>query len=374
MGLTGNIILNLYSFIILVILYTQTRKKASIYLLQDKLFTQILWLTGLLLFLDILGRMDGSPDTIYPVLNRIGNFLIFFLNPVLPALWFMYVHEQLYQNKKKTKRLLLPCGIIFAVHTVLLTISQYTGWFYSIDAQNVYYRGPLFFLSVCFVAGFLVASVILLVKNRQWLEKNQYHSLLFMAVPPFLATVLHTLFYGISIVLNGVVLSLLIIYLNVQNRSLITDYLTGVYNRKGFDMLLREKIRASAGGKSFSAILLDLDHFKGINDTFGHDTGDKALQKAVELLKECVRATDFIARFGGDEFVLLLNTSVRQELEAVVKRINAAVARFNKNGNHPFTISLSVGYAVYDAKAQQSAEDFLKLLDKMMYQMKQGNA
>ncbi len=374
MGLTGNIILNLYSFIILVILYTQTRKKASIYLLQDKLFTQILWLTGLLLFLDILGRMDGSPDTIYPVLNRIGNFLIFFLNPVLPALWFMYVHEQLYQNKKKTKRLLLPCGIIFAVHTVLLIISQYTGWFYSIDAQNVYYRGPLFFLSVCFVAGFLVASVILLVKNRQWLEKNQYHSLLFMAVPPFLATVLHTLFYGISIVLNGVVLSLLIIYLNVQNRSLITDYLTGVYNRKGFDMLLREKIRASAGGKSFSAILLDLDHFKGINDTFGHDTGDKALQKAVELLKECVRATDFIARFGGDEFVLLLNTSVRQELEAVVKRINAAVARFNKNGNHPFTISLSVGYAVYDAKAQQSAEDFLKLLDQMMYQMKQGNA
>ncbi len=374
MGLTGNIILNLYSVIVLFIVYIQTRKRASMHSLQDRLFFHILWLTAMMLFFDVLGRLDGRPGTIYPLLNSAGNFMLFLLNPILPTIWLLYVHEQLYQRKKGIKRILIPCLVVFSIHTLLLIATQYTGWFYTIDAQNVYRRGPLFLLSGGIVAGLLLTSAIIIFRNRKWMEKSQYRSLLLFAAPPFIATLLHAMIYGVSIVLNGIVLSILIVFLNIQSRSLITDYLTGVYNRKGFDMLLREKIKTSSPGRTFSAILLDFDHFKGINDTFGHDTGDKALQKSVELLRDCIRSTDFIARYGGDEFVILLNTSVKEELEAVVQRINSAIEKFNQDGGHPFTIGFSAGYAVYDADAQHNAEYFLKLLDLMMYQMKQGQA
>ena len=372
MGLVGNIVINLYSMAILMVLYMQARKKTGRNTMQDRLFQWILQITALMLVMDTLGRFDGRPDTMYPLLNRAGNFLVFLFNPVLPALWLMYVHAQAYQENKRTKRLLLPCGILCGIHALLLIVSQYTGWFYSIDAQNVYHRGPLYLVSVSFMMTFLLSAVAVIVRNRKNIEKKHYRSLLFFAFPPFLAAVLHSLFYGISIVLSGVVLSVLIVFLNIQNRNLLTDYLTGVYNRKGFDMHLKEKIRLSAGGRTFSAILLDFDRFKTINDTFGHDMGDRALQKSVELLRGCIRSADFIARFGGDEFVLLLDASDRKELEAVVERIKSAVGKFNRDGGEPYVVGFSAGYAVYDATKQPTAEDFVKLLDQMMYQMKQG--
>jgi diguanylate cyclase (GGDEF)-like protein len=319
-----------------------------------------------------MGRFDGRPDTIYPLLNRVGNFLEFILSPVPTALWVVYAHARIHQDEKPDMQSLIPSITLLAVHTLLVIVSQFTGWFYTIDALNVYHRGPLYMVSPVFTFSYLLAAEIMIVHNRKRMERSQYLSLLFFVIPPFVAMLLHVSIYGISIVLDGVVLSILIDFLNVQNKNLITDYLTGVYNREGLDIQLKERIRTSVSGRTFSAILLDLDRFKSINDTYGHDMGDKALQKSVELIRDCIRSTDFVARFGGDEFVILLDTANKQELTAVVQRINSAVDAFNKGGSQPFAIGFSAGYAVYDTAAQPKAEDFVKLLDQMMYQMKQG--
>ncbi len=372
MGLAGNITINVYSIAILLILYVQSRKKASRNMLPDRMFIWILRTTALLLLLDTLGRLDGRPDTIYPLLNQTGNFFLFLLSPVPTAIWVLYMHAQVHQEEKINKRLLISCLIVLALHTLLVIGSQFTGWLYTIDAQNVYHRGPLYLVSPLITLFYLLSAVVMIVLNRKRIEKSHYLSLLLFPVPPFIAMLLHISIYGISIVLDGVVLSILIVFVNVQSKNIITDYLTGAYNREGLDMHLKEKIRASAAGRAFSAILLDFDHFKAINDTYGHDMGDKALQTSVDLIRDCIRSTDLVARFGGDEFAILLDTADKHELESVVKRISSAIENYNKSGSQPFTISFSVGYAVYDAAAQPAAEDFLKLLDQMMYQMKQG--
>ncbi len=372
MGLAGNITINLYSVAILLILFIQARKKTGRKMLADKLFFYIIYVTTLLLITDTMGRFDGRPGTIYPLLNRIGNFCVFTLSPVPTALWVVYAHARIHQDEKPDMQLLIPCIMLLAVHTLLVIITQFTGWFYTIDSQNVYHRGPLYMVSPALTFVYLLAAEIMIVRNRRRMEKSQYISLLFFVIPPIATMLLHVSTYGISIVLDGVVLSILIVFLNVQNKNLITDYLTGVYNREGLDIQLKERIRTSAYGKTFSAILLDLDHFKNINDTHGHEMGDRALQKSVELIKDSIRSTDFIARFGGDEFVILLDTANKQELETVLHRINSAVDVFNKSGGQPFAIGFSAGCAVYDTVAQPKAEDFVKLLDQMMYQMKLG--
>ena len=118
--------------------------------------------------------------------------------------------------------------------------------------------------------------------------------------------------------------------------------------------------------------MLDLNHFKSINDTFGHDVGDSALKVSTKLLKSCLRANDFIARFGGDEFCIVLDISKQTELEEVVQRINRCFALYNETSNLAYKLFFSMGYAVYDRHLYMKMEDFLKYLDLLMYESKQN--
>jgi diguanylate cyclase (GGDEF)-like protein len=172
--------------------------------------------------------------------------------------------------------------------------------------------------------------------------------------------------------LNSVVLSLFIVFLNIQNRSIFTDYLTGANNRKKLDIYIRDKINASTEKKTFSAILIDLDNFKSINDTFGHDAGDNALQEFVKLLRTCLRSNDFIARFGGDEFYIVLDISDPAALEDIISRIYACVEKYNECCSQPYKIDFSIGYAVYDWHSHLKTDEFQKLIDVLLYKNKQG--
>jgi len=164
-----------------------------------------------------------------------------------------------------------------------------------------------------------------------------------------------------------------VVYLNIQNRSIHTDYLTGIGNRKKLDAYLKEKIASCVYGHSFSAILVDIDNFKAINDTFGHTVGDNALDETVKLLKSCLRKSDFIARFGGDEFFIVLDIDNATDLNAMVLRIENNLREFNNTGNNSYSIELSMGYAVYDTTAHMENNNFIKYIDTLMYENKRFN-
>jgi diguanylate cyclase (GGDEF)-like protein len=173
--------------------------------------------------------------------------------------------------------------------------------------------------------------------------------------------------------LNGVVLSLLIVFLNIQNQSLYTDFLTEVNNRKKLEMYMKEKISASTEDKTFSAILIDMDNFKYINDTFGHNVGDTALQIFAKLLNSCLRPNDFISRFGGDEFCIVLDISDITGLNEIINRINKRIIEYNESGVQPYKLGFSIGYAVYDYHSHMNVNDFQKQVDMLMYENKQNN-
>lgn len=165
-------------------------------------------------------------------------------------------------------------------------------------------------------------------------------------------------------------LSLLIIYLYIQDQGLTIDYLTGAYNRLHLDNYLNYKIRVSTENKTFSAIIMDLNNFKQINDTYGHVAGDEALKETVKILKGCVNQNDFIARFGGDEFFILLDNDDYKELEYTVKRIKNAVKDYNDNTTLPYKLSFCMGYDVYNINLKADADQFLKHIDFLMYKNK----
>jgi diguanylate cyclase (GGDEF)-like protein len=324
-----------------------------------------------MLVVDIFGRLDGNTSPLYPALNVFGNFMIFLLSPVLPSLWMAYVHLQVFGEERKTKRLLYPLGAVNVINAGILFVSQNFGWYYYIDSNNVYHRGPLFLLPAFITILQVLAALTITVLNRKRLETKKFLSLMFFAVPPFISIIVQICIYGISLMLNSVVLSLLIIFLNIQSNSMYTDYLTGLNNRKKFDLYLKDKINSNAGGKGFSAILIDIDNFKYINDIYGHDIGDKALETAAKLLKSCLRTNDFISRFGGDEICIVLDISEASTLESLILRINNCLEKYNTPGRHPFHLGFSMGYDVYDPHL--SAEQFIRHVDQLMYAAKKAN-
>lgn len=373
MNLTDNLILNIYSILLLIIISIHASKHYEKVFFPHKLYMVMLYTSILMLVLDTFSRFDGNPDTYYAQFNYLGNLLVFLLNPVIPSLWLMYAHFQVYHEENRTKRLLYPLLFLNAINMVLTVLSQYWGWFYYIDRANIYHRGHFFWVPASFTITLILSAFLLIIFNRKRIEKKHYFSLVFFAVPPFACVILQILFYGVSLMLNGLSLSLLIVFFTIQNRRIDTDYLTGVYNRKSLDAYMRKKINMCTGNNTFSAILIDLNDFKSINDTFGHDMGDEALQASVRLLKGCIRSNDFIARYGGDEFYIILDVSDQAILDETVARIHRCLEKYNMDTAKPFPLYVSMGYAVYNCRSNMEVEEFQKHIDLLMYENKRAN-
>jgi diguanylate cyclase (GGDEF)-like protein len=152
----------------------------------------------------------------------------------------------------------------------------------------------------------------------------------------------------------------------------VTDDLTHLYNSRYLNIVLRrETKRASRSGRPLSLLFLDLDGFKGINDTHGHLSGSRALVEAAAVIRGSARETDVVARFGGDEFALILPDTGSEGAYAVGERIRQRIAAHVFLAGDGLTIHLtaSVGVATLpDAAA--SAEELVQAADKAMYQVK----
>ncbi len=356
--------------IILIIIYYQSINHSEKDTFQHKLFIKIIVITFVILIVDIFSRCDGNLDTIYPILNYWGNLIVFLLNPILPSMWLKYTHYQIFQNETKTKKLIYPILVINFINVIMVILTQYFRYYYYIDSLNIYHRGPFFLLAFAITTIILFSSLILTIINRHKIEKKYYLSLLFFAIPLLIGLVLQVRFYGVSLILPGVTISILIVFLNIQNHSIYTDYLTGVYNRNKLEIYIEDKIRMATEESTFSAIMIDLDDFKYINDTFGHDMGDNALRGTVELLKACIRSKDFIARYGGDEFWIILETCNITDLENIVNRMKSAFEIYNESNNKPYKLLFSCGYGVYDCNKNMNVSEFQKHIDDLMYENK----
>lgn len=149
------------------------------------------------------------------------------------------------------------------------------------------------------------------------------------------------------------------------------DELTGLPNRNMFqDRFYQETKKSHRTGLSLALLFIDLDHFKEINDTLGHSTGDILLKEAAKRLGNCVRESDTVARFGGDEFTVILGELSHPDyVTQTIQNILQTLAKPFQLGDHVSYLTASIGIAVYPDDAD-NIEDLLKNADQAMYQAK----
>ncbi len=155
-------------------------------------------------------------------------------------------------------------------------------------------------------------------------------------------------------------------------RQAVTDALTGLGNRRQFDARLRDEFRRADRYRDPLALLLvDLDHFKTLNDRFGHPVGDEVLREVAGVLGGCVRGIDIVCRYGGEEFALILPNTSLPGASAVARRALLALRslRLGQLGVDA-TITGSVGVAVFPAEGVRSEADLLRTADSALYEAK----
>jgi diguanylate cyclase (GGDEF)-like protein len=159
----------------------------------------------------------------------------------------------------------------------------------------------------------------------------------------------------------------------IERLSMI-DQLTGIHNRRSFDERLREVWKTSAReDKTVSLLIIDVDHFKNYNDTYGHPQGDVALCSVAQVLTQTLnRASDLVARWGGEEFVVLLpNTDMDGGLHVSEEiRKNAEALKIPRDNGHVTSLTVSIGLNTHKPTMLCSVDDFFSRADKALYEAK----
>jgi len=149
----------------------------------------------------------------------------------------------------------------------------------------------------------------------------------------------------------------------------MTDALTGLGNRRRLEQaLVQEVSRVERAGGKLCAVMADLDHFKRINDVYGHEAGDKVLAAVGDLLRRQTRPTDIVARFGGEEFVILMPHTDLTHAIGAAERVRMALGA---NPVHPLPAPITASFGVAELMAGEHSDVLMRRVDEALYRAKQ---
>lgn len=308
-------------------------------------------------------------------LNYIFNILYFSFNSIASYLWFLYsenVQEEKYIQSKRSR---LLCFIPAVVSIALSVLSWKTHWLFYIDGNNCYQRGPYFILQYVFPYLYILVTTGKAFwkscRKENYAKKREYRTLGVFIVMPILLAALQFVSLQTLTISTGTTIAILLIYLNSQEILISQDPLTGLNNRSQLIRNLSQRMKNTAKNRRLYLIIMDMNHFKKINDRYGHVEGDNALVRAAQVLKKVGKEHDcFISRYGGDEFILLCEAAEKEEIENLCRDVNQELHKIKEKTKAPYELDASFGYAEY-TDGIEAIPDFIKAADIELYKQKQ---
>ena len=361
-------VLNFFTSFLLILLLMFQNKTSR--LQKGRKYSAILTCTLILLISESIGRVgELNPDNLL-FLARIGYFLIFILDPVDILFAVNYVDCWMDEGNSKPRRMFMEAFRAFAIaNGVLVTLSSLLGlsWFFYFE-NGIYYRGSFFLIRALLVMLFIILLLVYTVVFRKDFLSEYKNMILVLPFFALLGAIGQVFFYNMDTTYAGISLGCLVLFFFFQSNDVNIDYLSGVLNRRGIDIKLDDMIKNSqSSGKNFGAIMMDLDNFKTINDTLGHEEGDRAIKYMADILTNSFDKDTAIGRFGGDEFFVITDNISKADLDKIIAEVREKLAHIRDKRGWNKNVDLSCGYSIYVSNSNMTREQFADILDSLMY-------
>ena len=342
--------------------------------LDQRLFSNVLVQSGMLITLDCLWMLGQNYFYLPRSINWAINIAYMYQTGAVSHAWFRYSEYKrdpafLLDRKKQI------CGYIpQALLLILALASVRTGWLFYLDEAGAYHRGQLYWVQVLVGFGFIGTAVLRALlagwREQNYLKKKECYTLASFVILPLIGAVLQIRWFGLCTLNVGVTIAILQLFISFLENKISLDPLTQLNNRNQMLRYLGLKLEEPNPHSRLFLLMLDLDHFKTINDTYGHMEGDVALLRVADALrKACGGKNCFIARFGGDEFVVVAEGEGEQTIERLQHEIRAELEARNRAVQAPYQLTVSIGCAER-SRAFQTVPQLIGAADVQLYQRK----
>lgn len=367
MNIQAIVVANGFGIMLMVMLLFCIGKNIRYYDTAERFFFGMIWATIAQCAMEMASFLvDGQHFPGARILNYLLNAGTFSLNIVFVYLWTVYIRIKINEGSGTEHRSywhMLPAGCVL----LMVAANFFRPVVFSISADNIYSRTP--FTMVPFLVSFyyLAYAEWMIYRSRSNTKRYLFLPSVIFLLPLLTGSILQMCLYGLSLTWPCLSISVVTIYINVQSMYTSVDSLSGVYTRQFLDGFLQHEVREP--NEKLSGMMIDLDRFKEINDTCGHLAGDSAIREFGKLLRISAKSHDIVARYGGDEFIVIRKGEDLEGLHALSDELNQRMEELNQAGKHPYRLSASVGFSVY-VPGQGSTDDFLKRMDLAMYHCK----
>ncbi len=327
----------------------------------NKIYVASLFLNLTLIILEILLNFLMGFKESGQLAAKIAGFLLFTLSPVLPYLFLKFICFYFPAHFKIKKPVSMIFPLLFIINLVVAVFSFKTGKFETEGMKD----GVVPLLATMF---FLICSLYVIVKNKKALLKFEYIYILIISLITNILVLSQLVANHTRFIWSGSTFTIIMMFIVIQQRELYRDSLTGARNRLVLKKCLNYYSRNSV--ENLSIIVMDLDHFKNINDDYGHLEGDSALRVFVKLLQKVYSDSGIVIRMGGDEFIVLLYNLSKTEVNELIKKMEATVDRYNHKSGKPYMLKYSCASGTYNN--DMSVEQFIHEIDMKMYRNKNG--
>jgi diguanylate cyclase (GGDEF)-like protein len=356
------------SFLVVFLIFEDYNRRHNSDYLQRRLFLRTLTYIAVPLSMDFVTLLlEGYPGRVANITLWAASYIYYVFQ--IGAYWYLFVFcvYVASKNKSAAKKLIRSIWVIVVAHAVLLLFNFSSGFYYAISPANEFQHGDKYFIRM--IVSYVPAAATFFAMFK--ISKAARKTLIFLMLLLFLFIGTGTT-VDIAIGVNlftwpCTVGSLLCFYFFIIRTDAKIDSLTRIGNRYAFSEFI-DRLAHTDAKEKWCVMMIDLDHFKSINDVYGHAAGDMALKDTASIIKSCIRMTDFAARYGGDEFVVAVNGE--QDFYKFLANFKKAVAIHNETKKRSYKIEMSYGYDTFATASGQIIQDFMGRIDALMYKNK----
>ena len=357
---------NIVSLLLLGTLYFSNRQRMS----HDRDTRIVLRMMGITAISNVADccvfYLDGGGGLAVRLLVFLSGSWLFWGNVLIGYTWAEFLTTHLNIPFTPARRKIYKAGGFLAC--ALLAANCFYPLVFTYKS-GLYERGPAYSVFLLFAFLYMADSLYLYAKCRKKAGTLKLFPVQVFFVPVLIGVVVQALFVEIAITWTSIAVAIAGIMTALKNETIFLDYLTGLYNRVYLEFLQKQVYKKKEKNALLSGIMIDLNGFKQINDTYGHAEGDAALLIAANILRSSFSEYGVVTRCAGDEFVVMLNTTDEQLVQSLIEQAKRNFEKENETNGKPYQLSASMGHATADLRVETIA-DFMNRVDRQMYRDK----